>query len=130
VAPPKSSQFPERRNVFDNDEFDNLAVDTSRLHIGRRGGGLTADKILSDRRKAPAKSSIMAALAAFDSDDDERDDTYDAEDVGASVDNAATGQDEADADKNEEALFSAYTKTPELFGRDSDTRRGKARMAF
>jgi activating signal cointegrator complex subunit 2 len=131
--PPKSSSFAERRNVYDDDEFDKLAVDTSRLHIGRRGKELTADKILSDRSKAPAKSSILAALAAFDSDDDERDDTYDAEDVGASVDNATTGPDEADADlrdKNEEALFRAYTMTPELFGRDSETRRGKARTAL
>jgi activating signal cointegrator complex subunit 2 len=134
VPPPKSSQhLPERRNVFDNDEFDRLVVDTSRLHIGRRGKELTADKVLSDRSKAPAKSAILAALAAFDSDDDERDDTYDVEDVGASVDNATTGPDEADADlrdKNEEALFGAYTMTPELFGRDSETRRGKPRAAL
>ena len=132
--PPRSSQhLPERRNVFDDDEFDKLAVDASRLHIGRRGKELTADKILSDRSKAPAKSSILAALAAFDSDDDERDDTYDAEDVGASVDTATPGPDEADADlrdKNEEALFRAYTTTPELFGRDAETRRGKARLAL
>ncbi|KAJ4365865.1 hypothetical protein N0V83_008487 [Neocucurbitaria cava] len=128
-----SSQTYDRRNVFDDDEFDKLAVDTSRLHIGRRGQNLDADKILSDRTKAPAKSAILAALAAFDSDDDERDDTYDAEDVGASVDTAAPGPDEADADlrdKNEEALFRAYTMTPELFGRDSETRRGKARNAL
>ncbi|EUC41966.1 hypothetical protein COCMIDRAFT_104709 [Bipolaris oryzae ATCC 44560] len=133
LPPPRSSQYiPERRNVFDDDDFDKLAVDTSRLHIGRRGQDLSADKILSDRSKAPAKSSILAALAAFDSDDDERDDTYDVEDVGASVDTAALGPGEdADlGDKNEEALFRAYTMTPELFGRDSDTRRGKARTAL
>lgn len=142
--PPRSNQgmsgtksgtnphFPTRRNVFDDDEFDKLAVDTSRLHIGRRGQDLNADKILSDRTRAPAKSAILAALAAFDSDDDERDDTYDAEDVGASVDTAAPGA-EVDAnlrDKNEESLFRAYTMTPELFGRESDTRRSKARAAL
>ncbi|KAF2849408.1 hypothetical protein T440DRAFT_469499 [Plenodomus tracheiphilus IPT5] len=139
--PPRSSQhlpefsqnLPTRRNVFDDDDFDKLAVDSSRLHIGRRGQDLSADKILSDRSKAPTKSAILAALAVFDADDDERDDTYDAEDVGASVDTAAPGADEADADlrdKNEEALFRAYTMTPELFGRESETRRGKARMAL
>jgi len=139
--PPRSSQpvpasnqhVPPRRNVFDDDAFDNLAVDTSRIHIGRRGQDLNADKILSDRTRAPAKSAILSALAAFDSDDDERDDTYDAEDVGASVDTAAPGADEADAnlgDKNEEALFRAYTATPALFGRASDTRRGNARAAL
>lgn len=131
---PVSNQLPPtRRNVFDNDEFEKLTVDSSRLHIGRRNQDLSADKILSDRSKAPAKSAILAALAAFDSDDDERDDTYDAEDVGASVDTAAPGADEAGADlrdKNEEALFRAYTMTPELFGRESDTRRGKARIAL
>ncbi|RYO27219.1 hypothetical protein AA0111_g7467 [Alternaria arborescens] len=133
LPPPRSSQhIPERRNVFDGDEFDQLAIDTSRLHMGRRGQDLNADKILSDRSKAPAKSAIMAALAAFDSDDDERDDTYDAEDVGASVDTAAPGPGEdADlGDKNEEALFRAYTMSPELFGRESEIRRGKARTAL
>jgi activating signal cointegrator complex subunit 2 len=115
--------------VFDDDEFDKLAVDTSRLHIGRRNQDLSADKILSDRSKAPAKSHILAALAAFDSDDDERDDTYDAEDVGASVDTAAPDGD-FDADKNEEALFRAHSMTPELFNRDGETRRGKARIAL
>lgn len=132
--PPRSSQtLPDRRNIFDNDEFDKLAVDTSRYHIGRKGGDLTADKILSDRSKAPAKSAILAALATFDADDDERDDTYDAEDVGASVDRATTGPDEADADlrdKNEEALFRTYTAAPELFARESETRRSKPRMAL
>ncbi|KAH7401409.1 hypothetical protein BKA66DRAFT_436551 [Pyrenochaeta sp. MPI-SDFR-AT-0127] len=125
--PPRSSQTYERRNVFDNDEFDKLAVDASRLHIGRRGKDLSADKILSDRSKAPAKSSILAALAAFDSDDDERDDTYDAEDVGASVDTAATGPDEAES---EEALFRAWSQSPDLFSRDADTRRSKGRTVL
>ncbi|KAF1946420.1 hypothetical protein EJ02DRAFT_336348 [Clathrospora elynae] len=133
VPPPRSSQhLPERRNVFNDDEFDKLAVDTSRLHMGRRGQDLTADKMLSDRSKAPAKSAILAALAAFDADDDEHDDTYDAEDVGASVDTAAPGpgEDIGLQDKNEETLFSAYTMSPELFGRESETRRSKPRMAL
>ncbi|KAJ4312680.1 hypothetical protein N0V94_007322 [Neodidymelliopsis sp. IMI 364377] len=131
--PPRSSQhLPKRRNVFDDDEFDKLAVDTSRLHIGRRNQDLTADKVLSDRSKAPAKSHILAALAAFDSDDDERDDTYDFEDVGASVDTAAPDGD-ANSDlsgKNEEALFRAFNMSPAVFGRDSETKRGKARAAL
>lgn len=131
--PPRSSQqLPERRNVFDDDEFDKLAVDASRLHIGRRNQGLTADKVLSDRSKAPQKSHILAALAAFDSDDDERDDTYDFEDVGASVDTAAPDGD-ANSDlsnKNEEALFRAFSMSPDVFGRESETRRGKARAAL
>ncbi|KAF2444399.1 hypothetical protein P171DRAFT_389105 [Karstenula rhodostoma CBS 690.94] len=123
----------ERRNVFDNDEFDRLAMDTSRLHVGRKNADATADTILSDRGAAPSKSAILSALAAFDSDDDERDDTYDVEDVGGTIDSATTGPDEADADlrdKNEEALFRAYTTTPDLFSRDAETRRGKPRTAL
>ncbi|KAJ4990747.1 CUE domain-containing protein [Stagonosporopsis vannaccii] len=131
--PPRSSQhLPERRNIFDDDDFDKLAVDTSRLHIGRKNASLTADKVLSDRSTAPQKSHILAALAAFDSDDDERDDTYDFEDVGASVDTAAPDGD-ANSDlsnKNEEALFRAYSMSPDVFGRESETRRGKARTAL
>jgi activating signal cointegrator complex subunit 2 len=127
VPPPRSSQqLPSRRNIFDNDAFDNLAVDTSRLHIGRRGADQNADKILSDRSKAPAKSAILAALAVFDADDDEHDDTYDAEDVGAPVDT-----EDADLrDKNEETLFRAYQTAPELFGRESEIRRSKPRMVL
>ncbi|MCJ1381874.1 hypothetical protein MMC17_004986 [Xylographa soralifera] len=124
---------PTRRNVFDNDAFDNLAIDASRLHIGRKNPHLTADGLLADRSTAPNKAAILSALAAFDSDDDERDDTYDAEDVGGTVDSALPGSDEADADlrdKNEETLFSAYKMSPAVFDRDASTRRGKARIAL
>lgn len=34
------------------------------------------------------------------------------------------------ADKNDEALFRAYSASPDVFNRDADTRRGKARMAL
>ena len=108
-------------------------MDASRLHIGRKNERLTADAILSDRTTAPNKAAILSALAAFDSDDDERDDTYDAEDVGGTVDSAMPGSDEVDADlhdRNEEALFKAYTGSPEAFGRDAATRRSKARAAL
>ncbi|KAF2702688.1 hypothetical protein K504DRAFT_496145 [Pleomassaria siparia CBS 279.74] len=131
TPPPQHRPLPERRNKFDNDEFDRLTVDASRLHVGRKNQGLTADSILSDRSSAPKKSAILSALAAFDSDDDERDDTYDVEDVGGTVDSAFG--DEANADlghKNEETLFKAYSATPELFSRDAETRRGKPRTAL
>ncbi|KAI9707159.1 MAG: hypothetical protein M1836_000119 [Candelina mexicana] len=122
-----------RRNVFDNDDFDQLAIDSSKLHIGRKNASETADTILSDRSTAPNKAAILSALAAFDSDDDERDDTYDAEDVGGTVDSARTGTDEIDADlgdKNDEALFNAYRLDARVFERDSTTRRSKAREAL
>jgi len=82
---------------------------------------------LSDRKTAPNKAAILSALAAFDSDDDERDDTYDAEDVGGTVDTTTPGN---ETDVNEDALFKAYTANTGTFGRDADTRRSKARAAL
>ncbi|KAF2734683.1 hypothetical protein EJ04DRAFT_493173 [Polyplosphaeria fusca] len=126
---PRSTPPPsERRNVYDNDEFDKLTVDTSRLHIGRKNEKFTADNLLSDRSSAPNKSAILAALAAFDSDDDERDDTYDVEDVGGTVDSAVPSTDDLDA--HEEDLFRVYSTSPGVFGRDAVTRRGKERAAL
>jgi activating signal cointegrator complex subunit 2 len=128
-------QLPIRRNVFDDDDFDQLALDTSKLHFGRRNPDRTADDILQDRSNAPNKAAILSALAAFDSDDDERDDTYDIEDVGGTVDSAAPGmsREEANADVrdgHDEALFRAYRITPKLFDRDSATRRSKPRISL
>ena len=128
-------QLPSRRNVFDNDEFDQLAVETSRLHFGRRNPNQTADDVLQDRSNAPNKAAILSALAAFDSDDDERDDTYDVEDVGGTVDSAAPGNNTEESsadirDGNDEALFRAYKATPKLFERDAATRRSNPRMSL
>jgi activating signal cointegrator complex subunit 2 len=119
----------ERRNIYDNDELDQLTVDTSRLHLGRAGKDLTADAVLADRSTAPNKAAILSALAAFDSDDDERDDTYDVEDVGGTVDTSIDNE-EANTDKNEEALFAAYKMSASTFSRDAATRRGRSRMAL
>ena len=127
---------PQRRNVFDNDEFDRLEVDTSRVHIGRKNAKLTADAVLSDRTKAAPKSAILAALAAFDSDDDERDDTYDEADVGGYVDTARPdGEDKRDVilnaqSEHEEALFRAWQLDRNMFERSADVRRGKGRAAI
>ncbi|KAH7395684.1 hypothetical protein BKA64DRAFT_734075 [Cadophora sp. MPI-SDFR-AT-0126] len=126
-------ELPNRRNVFDDDEFDRLAVDASRLHFGRRSPDKTADDVLQDRLNAPSKAAILSALATFDSDDDERDDTYDVEDVGGTVDSATPGNNPEESnsdvrDAHDESLFRAYKSTPELFGRDAATRRGKLRQ--
>lgn len=127
--------LPTRRNVFDDDELDQLAVDTSRLHFGRRNPDQTADDVLQDRTNAPNKAAILSALAAFDSDDDERDDTYDVADVGGTIDSATPGNnpEEANAggmDRHDEALFRAFKAAPALFDRSSETRRGKQRAAL
>ncbi|KAF2144616.1 uncharacterized protein K452DRAFT_284943 [Aplosporella prunicola CBS 121167] len=127
---PRSTPPPQRRNVYDNDELDQLTVDASRLHIGRKNEKLTADAILSDKGAAPNKASILSALATFDADDDERDDTYDVEDVGGTVDNAEPDEDADARDRNDEALFRAYSMSKGAFGRDAATRRSKAREAL
>jgi activating signal cointegrator complex subunit 2 len=128
-------QLPIRRNVFDDDELDQLAVDASRLHFGHRNPDQTADDILLDRSNAPNKAAILSALAAFDLDDDERDDTYDVADVGGTVDSAAPGNNPEEGgpdigDFHDETLFRAYKTTPEIFDRDAGTRRGKPRKAL
>ena len=130
-----SSPTRNRRNVFDDDDFDRLRISTSQLHIGRkeRHSAETSDP----SEKAKKKAAIMAALAAFDSDDDERDDTYDVADVGGAVDNtvdtdarprAKTGVDQEESDVNEQTLFKAWRSNPELFARDSKTKMSKPRQ--
>jgi activating signal cointegrator complex subunit 2 len=128
--PPQEPEpfIPERRNVYDNDELDRLTMESSRLHFGKR-------KDTTTPAGQPNKSAILSALAAFDADDDERDDTYDAQDVGGSIDNAhpdgEPGQSaKVTQEETDSALFASYKTTPELFGRTFDVRRGQARAAL
>lgn len=119
--------LPTRRNVYDDDEFDRLAVDASKLRLGK-DQSTTADQLLASQRDTGSKAAILSALAAFDSDDDERDDTYDVEDVGGTVDTTAgDNADDLKQDVHEEALFNAYSMTPDIFNRDAETRRSKSR---
>lgn len=125
--------LPVRRNVFDKDAFDRQTIDPSLVRRGRANPSQTADNLLSAPPSSRAKAAILSALAAIDADDDERDDTYDVEDVGGTVDTAIYGGDERDTDLrdgNEEALFAAYKQNPDAFNRDADTRRGKSRLAL
>ncbi|KAL2045709.1 hypothetical protein N7G274_002140 [Stereocaulon virgatum] len=131
VAPHSTPPLlPTRRNIYDGDDFDRLAVDTSKLRMGKKED-ITADQLLSSDRSTSQKTAILSALAAFDSDDDERDDTYDVEDVGGTVD-MTNDENAADLrqEMHEEALFNAYKLTPDLFNRDAETRRGKSRAAL
>ncbi|KEY65410.1 hypothetical protein S7711_04308 [Stachybotrys chartarum IBT 7711] len=125
LEPRSTLELPSRRNVFDDDEFDRLAMDTSKLSFGKRPEK-TADDLLQDKSTAPNKAAILSALAAFDSDDDERDDTYDAADVGGTVD--STNQ-EADgvSEGIEEMLYRAYQMNAKTFERNAEVRRGKTR---
>ncbi|KAI2622036.1 hypothetical protein GGS21DRAFT_541627 [Xylaria nigripes] len=122
-------QFSTRRNVFDDDEFDRLAVDSSKVHFGKRNPKLTVENILNDHSSAPSKAAILSALSAFDADDDERDDTYDAADAGFVVNDGhpEDTEEQKRKDANEEALFRAYQTNPKSFSRDAATRRGDAR---
>lgn len=121
---PPQTPIPERQNIFDDDEL--LVADTSRLHIGKKEH---SDPV------GVNKAAIISALAAFDSDDDERDDTYDMEDVGGTVEYANPDEELRPVSKslqqeNDMILFSAYKASPELFGRTFDIRHSQARMAL
>lgn len=125
---PPGPFIPDRRNAFDGDELDQIDFDTSRLHIGKRNKSVPS----SDQ---PNKAAIMSALAAFDSDDDERDDTYDVDDVGGTIDNAAPDGEpgpvaKVTKEENDMALFTAYKSAPEIFGRAFDVRKSQARQAL
>ncbi|KAL6245779.1 hypothetical protein RBB50_006932 [Rhinocladiella similis] len=132
VAPRSTPPLPaQRRNVFDGDEFDKLQISAKRLHRGRKEMTIEVD---GEDEHVRRKAAIMAALAAFDSDDDERDDTYDVADVGgtvdATMDTDSRPKTERHLDQNphEEALFRAWKDNEELFARDSKTRASPVRQ--
>jgi activating signal cointegrator complex subunit 2 len=143
-TPPLSPEpLPSRKNIFDKDvdiaELSRSSAAKGKLHFGRVNADQTADTLLSDHSKHAAnKAAILSALAAFDSDEDERDDTYDAADVGGTIDSAAAGADsEADADQRsrraadvDTILFRTYKSNPGLFARDSATRRSQPRASL
>ncbi|OOQ84977.1 CUE domain protein [Penicillium brasilianum] len=142
IPSPRAEAVPSRRNIFDDDvdiaELSLSGAAEGKLRFGRANPELTADEVLADRSKhAINKAAILSALASFDSDDDERDDTYDVADVGGTVDSATTGTDaEADAiARNQRAaaeqidltLLRAYKSNAAIFARDSATRRSQPR---
>ena len=132
-----------RKNVFDDDivELTRSGDGAHKLLFGRANPDLTADSILADRSQhAVNKAAILSALATFDSDDDEHDDTYDIADVGGTVDSLPVGIDaDADNTRNPRAvtsdetqvtLFRLFKSNPGLFARDSATRRSQPRLAL
>lgn len=154
VPRPAPPEIPEpeplytRKNAFDNDvdiaELVRSGDDKTRkqLHFGRADPDLTADDVLADRSQhATNKAAIISALANFDSDDDERDDTYDVADVGGTIDAVPASTDtEADAESrnrrtgpSEEldiSLFKSYKSNPSLFSREAATRRSQPRATL
>ncbi|KAI1608927.1 hypothetical protein EDD36DRAFT_446668 [Exophiala viscosa] len=123
--------LPQRRNVFDGDDFDNLRISSDRLHRGRKEIKISND---TQDEHARRKAAIMTALAAFDSDDDERDDTYDVADVGGTVDSTLDtdsrprAERSLDQNPHEESLYRAWKDNQGLFARDSTTRASKVRQ--
>lgn len=133
LAPhPTPPLLPHRRNVFDGDDFDQLRISPNRLHKGRKD--IKVDQEEGSKEHSRSKAAIMAALAAFDSDDDERDDTYDVADVGGTVDSTLDVDDrprtnaQSDLNSHEESLFRAWKANEEMFARDSKTRVTKVRQ--
>jgi activating signal cointegrator complex subunit 2 len=142
---PQPESLPIRKNIFDKDldiaelSRSDEAAGKGKLHFGRVDADQTADTVLADRsHHAANKAAILSALATFDSDDDERDDTYDAADVGGTVDGVTAGTDaEADAAVQtrraadlDMTLFRTYKSNPGLFARDSATRRSQPRASL
>lgn len=145
IPSPRAKPIPSRKNVFDDDidiaELSLSGAAEGKLRFGRANPELTADEVLADRSKhAINKAAILSALATFDSDDDERDDTYDVADVGGTIDSAIAGTDaEADAvvrsqraaaEQADLTLFRAYKSNPAAFARDTATRRSQARASL
>ncbi|KAI2786559.1 hypothetical protein POX_g08945 [Penicillium oxalicum] len=145
VASPLQEPVSSRRNIFDDDvdlaELSLSGAAEGKVRFGRANPDLTADEVLADRSKhAINKAAILSALATFDSDDDERDDTYDVADVGGTVDSATAGTDaeaevvsrnqQAAADQLDLTLLRAYKSNPAIFARDSATRRAQPRLAL
>ena len=123
---------PQRRNVFDDDQFDRLKISSKQFHRGQKQ--LSIDEEPTKDEHTRSKAAIMAALAAFDSDDDERDDTYDVADVGGTVDQSVDtdsrprGERAPEQNPHEGLLFRAWRDNHELFARDSKTRVSPVRQ--
>lgn len=120
----QSSYVPKRSNKYDGDDFDNLAISASQIHQGRKN--LVEDNI-DTTDKARKKAAILSALATFDSDEDERDDTYDVADVGGALDNTVDTDARKNVSAQELTLFKAWKSNPEFFARDTKTRMSQPR---
>ena len=134
---PQPEYIPTRKNVFDDDvdiaELSRSGDAEGKLHFGH----VDTDEAvpLDSSQHATNKAAILSALATFDSDDDERDDTYDTTDVGGAIDGPTGADGETETEKQrrrtadtEATLFRTYKSNPGLFGRDSTTRRSQPRQ--
>lgn len=130
----------QRHNQYDHDDLDTLSsAALQKLSLGSRRLPDSVDSLPG----RVDKSKILSALAAFDSDDDERDDTYDAADVGGVVDISGPPGEE-DIQKNvrdiqnvdvegngvslmEKLIYDAWKHDRAVFSRDAATKRSVER---
>jgi len=120
--------LPQKKSVFDNDDFDNLRISPANLHRGRKDK-LSVPATADEHSKR--KVAILAALSKFDADDDERDDTYDVADVGGTIDDTLDTDERRrrpQGEPHEENLYTAWKSSKELFARDSKTRLSQPRQ--
>ncbi|PLB40937.1 ASCC2 family CUE domain-containing protein [Aspergillus candidus] len=144
-TPPTSPGLvPSRKNVFDSDiDLADLArpndptsttptAAKGKLRFGRTDTDLTTHEDTDPAQHTANKAAILSALATFDSDDDERDDTYDVADVGGTVESSTAAEDSSarDRDDLDMALFRAFKTNAGIFGRDAATRRSQPRAAL
>ena len=86
LAPRSTPPFvPQKKGLFEDDEFSRLQISSKQIRRGKKV--ISIERPEEGDSHVRSKAAIMSALAAFDSDDDERDDTYDVADVGGAVDN-------------------------------------------
>jgi activating signal cointegrator complex subunit 2 len=129
---PVRNELPQRRNVFDGDDFDRLNISSKQIHQGRRE--IQIEESETPDEHSSRKAAILAALSKFDADDDERDDTYDVADVGGTVDQSEDtdkrprGERALEQSPHEEVLFRAWKDSSALFARDSKTRISPVRQ--
>jgi activating signal cointegrator complex subunit 2 len=123
-AKEKGPYVPQRQNKFDNDDFDRLRISPRQLHRGRRKMDINEPELPDEESRR--KAATLAALAAFETDDDEADDTYNEVDVGGSVDQSV----DTDERKGqfEEVLYAAWRGNTTIFARDSKTRISPVRQ--
>ncbi|RIA82309.1 hypothetical protein C1645_788625 [Glomus cerebriforme] len=132
----------QRRNIFDDDEFDVFSgktLDTSRVHKGKMNRS-TADKLLDDKSFIETNKESMMNLAYNIMYEDEYDDTYDTSGLDMrgidlrTVDEidepSANSHDKTEIDPSimhEEKLIKMYQSDPSVFDRTGAVRKSDKR---
>ncbi|OZJ03297.1 hypothetical protein BZG36_02276 [Bifiguratus adelaidae] len=142
----KLAPLKERRNVFDNDEFDVFAgkkLSQEQAYQGKKSRG-TADSMLRENQSFITEQKANILERVYNMYEDEYDDTYD--DINtASGPIDITMVDEIDQDRplkptverktdasveHEASLIQAYTGNAKIFERSSAARKSQERIAL